>query len=188
MRLVPSRQATYVLASVALIAAATPLLVDSSNSGAGELELVEPANAAMRAKPNVPSTRRKANAKTAGELTPAAAQLLTALAHRTADPSNAGALFAPNSWYVAPPPPAAAPPPRPAAPTAPPMPYTFLGSYAEVGRDTVYFLRRDNRVYDVKPGDTLDDTYTIDAVENDALVLTYKPLNTRQSLALGSGS
>jgi hypothetical protein len=40
-------------------------------------------------------------------------------------------LFASHSWYVAPPPPP--PPAAPVVPTAPPLPYTFLGSYVKSG-------------------------------------------------------
>ncbi len=49
----------------------------------------------------------------------------------------------------------------------------------------MYFLVRDDRVYDAKPGDTLDGTYSFDRVENGQLVFTYKPLNIQQTLAAG---
>lgn len=71
------------------------------------------------------------------------------------------------------------------APTAPAFPYAFVGSYAPQGADAVYFLVRDDRVYDAKPGDTLDGTYSFDRVENGQLVFTYKPLNIQQTLAAG---
>jgi hypothetical protein len=118
-------------------------------------------------------------------LTPAAAKLLFALAHRTSDASNAGDLFTAKSWYVPPPPPPPAEPVAPAAPTAPPFPYVFVGSYTEGRQATVYFLTRGDRVYDVKPGDTLDGIYSVDGVENGSLVFTYKPLATRQTLSIG---
>src|SRR6267142_1218591 len=38
----------------------------------------------------------------------------------------AASLFSPHSWYVAPPPP-------PPAPTAPPLPFAFMGSYKTQG-------------------------------------------------------
>ena len=62
-----------------------------------------------------------------------ATQALYRFAHRVADGTSARALFAPHSWYVAPPPPPP-PPPAPAAslvppkPTAPPLPFQFMGS------------------------------------------------------------
>ena len=112
--------------------------------------------------------------------------LLFAIAHRTVDASRAGELFAPKSWYSPPPPP---PPPAPvplAAPTAPPLPYTFVGSYTDGNGTTVYFVTREDRVYDVKPGDVLDQIYSVGAVENGQLVFTYKPLNVRQLLPIGA--
>jgi hypothetical protein len=118
-----------------------------------------------------------------------AAAFLTRLAHRSADAATAEALFASRSWYVAPPPPPPAPPapPRaaPVVPTAPPLPFTLLGSYAAQGDQATYFLSRDDRIYDVKPGDTIDADYTLVAVDGANLIFNYKPLNSRQSLALG---
>jgi hypothetical protein len=120
----------------------------------------------------------------ARQLAPAAARSLLAAAKRTADASQADELFAPKSWYTPPP----APPPAPSAPvaepSAPPLPYTFLGSYTDGNNATVYFVTRADRVYDVKAGDTLDQVYRVD-VESGQLVFTYLPLNVRQSLSLG---
>lgn len=52
----------------------------------------------------------------------------------------------------------------------------------------MYFVTRDDRVYDVKPGDTIDQTYSVDAIRDGNLVFTYKPLNVQQLLPLGDGS
>jgi hypothetical protein len=100
----------------------------------------------------------------------------------------AGALFAVHSWYVAPPP----PPPAvvvvqaPAPPSAPPLPFAFMGSYkAQDGKPT-FFLTSGDRVYDVKVGDTLDNTYSVDGVKSGQLLLTYMPLKIQQSLAVGA--
>lgn len=106
-------------------------------------------------------------------------------ATRNADASKAADLFATRSWYSPPPPPAPTSPPPVAAPTAPPLPFTFLGSYTDGTNATVYFVAREDRVYDVKPGDAIDATYTVQAVENGQLVFTYKPLNERQLLPIG---
>jgi hypothetical protein len=118
-----------------------------------------------------------------------AAAFLTRLAHRTAESGRAGALFASRSWHVAPPPPPPPPPaPPPAAaapPTAPPLPFTLLGSYAAEGDQVTYFLARDDRIYDVKAGDAVDADYTLVAADGANLTFNYKPLNSRQSLALG---
>jgi hypothetical protein len=116
------------------------------------------------------------------------ARALFAAARRTADASNAGELFASRTWYTPPPPPPPPPPAAVVAPTAPPLPFRFLGAYSDGGGPTVYFVTRDDRVYDVKPGDTIDQTYSVDAIRDGNLVFTYKPLNVQQLLPLGDGS
>jgi hypothetical protein len=117
------------------------------------------------------------------------ARTLLALAHRVVDPSAAGSLFAVHSWYVAPPPPPPPPvvtaPVEPVKPTAPPLPFTFMGSYAPNGAQPVFFLTHGDRVYDVHVGDTLDNTYSVDAFSNGVLTFTYKPLNQQQQLITG---
>jgi hypothetical protein len=89
---------------------------------------------------------------------------------------------------VAPPPPPPAPevkPEPPPKPVAPPLPFTYMGSYAPNGAKPVFFLTQGDRVYDVHIGDTLDGTYSVDAFNNGALVFTYKPLNQQQQLTTG---
>ena len=96
-----------------------------------------------------------------------------------------GNLFAVQSWYIAPPP----PPPRPATvvvPTAPPLPFAFLGSYARASEKPVFFLTRGDVVYDVRAGDTIDSTYLVEGIENGSLIFTYQPLKQRQSLLVGN--
>jgi hypothetical protein len=123
-----------------------------------------------------------------GSVSAPVAHSLLALAHRVVEQTSAGALFASHSWYVAPPPPPPAPvveAPPPPKPTAPPLPFTYMGSYAPNGAKPVFFLTQGDRVYDVHIGDTLDNTYTVDAFTNGALVFTYKPLNQQQQLSTG---
>ena len=99
----------------------------------------------------------------------------------------AASLFSPQSWYVAPPPPPPAPVvyQPPPAPTAPPLPFAFMGSYRAQGGGAVYYLTAGDRVYDVKVGDTLDNTYSVDGVKSGQLLLTYMPLKIQQSIAVG---
>jgi hypothetical protein len=115
------------------------------------------------------------------------AQSLMQLAHRVVGESGAGSLFAAHSWYVPPPPPppVVTAPVVPAAPVAPPLPFTYMGSYAPIGAQPVFFLTQGDRVYEVHIGDTLDNTYTVDAFTNGALIFTYKPLNQQQQLTTG---
>jgi hypothetical protein len=123
-----------------------------------------------------------------------AAQLLYSLTHRVADGDSAQSLFASRSWYIPPP-----PPPPPAVPTltpaqeaalkvpvAPPLPFSFMGSYAAYGDTPVFFLTQGDRVFSVKVGDTLNDVYTVDSMTNGQLVMTYKPLKIQQLLTVGS--
>ena len=95
-------------------------------------------------------------------------------------------LFASHSWYVAPPPPPPPPPEAPVAPSAPPLPYTFLGSYVKSGDKPVYFLVRGDRVFDVRPGDTLENTYAVGNASRGQLQLTYLPLKQDQWMSVGS--
>src|SRR5439155_14987028 len=104
------------------------------------------------------------------------------------------ALFASHSWYTPPPPPlpAPAPPPLSAAqlaalntPTAPPLPYSYIGSYTPDGSQPVFFLTQGDRVYNVRVGDNLNDTYSVDSFTNGLLVMTYKPLKIQQQLSVG---
>jgi hypothetical protein len=109
------------------------------------------------------------------------------MSDRIVKDTAAASLFSPQSWYVAPP----APPPAPVvyqappAPTAPPLPFAFMGSYKAEGGGSTYFLTAGDRVYDVKVGDTLDNTYSVDGVKSGQLLLTYMPLKIQQSLAVG---
>ncbi|MCJ7556191.1 MAG: hypothetical protein MUP90_04665 [Gammaproteobacteria bacterium] len=107
-----------------------------------------------------------------------------------ARPAHAGVsadLFNRQSWYTPPPP---APVVRqaravaPAAPTAPPLPFTVMGSYEQEDK-TLYFLVKGDRVFDAKEGDILEGTYRVDGVSNGQLRFTYLPLDISQGLQLG---
>src|SRR5437762_1898111 len=137
--------------------------------------------------PGFPTPRRRSRAACASSSRGRRPQRATP-ATRVVHPTAAGALFAAHSWYVAPPPPPVAmvsEPVAPPKPVAPPLPFTYMGSYAPSGAKPVFFLTQGDRVYDVHIGDTLDKTYTVDAFTNGALVFTYKPLNQQQQLMTG---
>ncbi len=168
-----SRRGKWLTGIAALIAAYVAFGPKDSDS-------VEPARATAAAPAHAP--------RAATTLSAPGARSLLALAHRVVDPTAAGALFATHSWYVAPPPPPPAPevkPEPPPKPVAPPLPFTYMGSYAPNGAKPVFFLTQGDRVYDVHIGDTLDGTYSVDAFNNGALVFTYKPLNQQQQLTTG---
>ncbi|HYL72433.1 MAG TPA: hypothetical protein VEY89_14125, partial [Candidatus Dormibacteraeota bacterium] len=122
--------------------------------GPKDSDSVEPARAGAR------PAARETRAAPGAVSTPVAHSLL-ALAHRVVEQTSAGSLFASHSWYVAPPPPPPPPvgeAPPPPKPTAPPLPFTYMGSYAPNGAKPVFFLTQGDRVYDVHIGDTLDNT------------------------------
>jgi len=102
--------------------------------------------------------------------------------------ADTGDMFQSKSWYVPPPPPKpvkAAPPPPPPPPTAPPLPFSYTGSYQAVGGNLVIYLARGDKLYAVSPGDTLDGTYKIEGVNAGELSIMYLPLNISQNLRIG---
>jgi hypothetical protein len=105
---------------------------------------------------------------------------------RVVAPRFSTALFAQHSWFVLAPAPKPAPPPPPPEPTAPPFPYTFVGSFAPDGDPPVFFLARADRVIDAHVGDRLDGVYQFESAAGGQLVFVYLPLNVRQNLAAGA--
>lgn len=101
--------------------------------------------------------------------------------------SEAG-LFAPVEWEpaaVAEPEKAAAPvTAEPAAPQAPPLAFRVIGSYEQAGQ-TIVFLQQNERNHVVRVGDTIDDTYKVEAIEGTSMTLRYLPLDQVQNLELG---
>jgi hypothetical protein len=98
-------------------------------------------------------------------------------------------VFAATSWQptVAPlPAPSARPPSEPVAPppAAPPMPFRFIGRYGDADSQIV-MLVKDDRLYLVAVGETIDDVYRVDRVSGTMVELTYLPLNLKQSLSTG---
>lgn len=79
----------------------------------------------------------------------------------------------------------APPPTPPPPPQAPPLPFAYLGKLVD-GGTTLVFLSRGDRNYVVRQGDTIDGTYRVDEIGDQSIALTYVPLDSRQSLALGT--
>jgi len=171
-----TRRGKWLVGSAAVIAAWIAF-------GPKDPDAVEPARASSA---TAAHTARPAAA--AAEAVPMA-QALLRVAHRVADATASGSLFAAHSWYVPPPPPPPPPvvqaPVVPPKPVAPPLPFTYMGSYTPSGSPAVFFLTNGEKVYDVHLGDTIDNTYTVDALNGAQLVFTYKPLNQQQQLSTG---
>lgn len=90
-------------------------------------------------------------------------------------------LFASGGWQ--PPVPIFKPSPLP-APTAPPLPFTFLGKKLEGGAWEV-FLVRGEQSFVVRSGTLIENIYRVEAIMPPTLSMTYLPLSEKQTLAIG---
>ncbi|HXU94305.1 MAG TPA: hypothetical protein VFP33_11690, partial [Gallionella sp.] len=63
-----------------------------------------------------------------------------------AEEGGSRGVFGVTSWYVPPPPPPAQPPPPPPKPTAPPLPFSYLGRFQESESQTIMLVKGD-RIY-----------------------------------------
>ncbi len=59
-----------------------------------------------------------------------------------------------------------------------------MGKLAEDQSTTVFLISGDRNLV-VKLGDVIDNTYRLDEVTDSTVVLTYLPINQRQSLPIG---
>lgn len=98
--------------------------------------------------------------------------------------TTASALFGTHSWEPPPQkvvPQKALPPPRP---TAPVLPFTYLGKKAEDGAWEVY-LARGEQTYIVREHALLEGVYRVETIKPPLLYLTYLPLKQMQTLSIG---
>lgn len=86
--------------------------------------------------------------------------------------------FRRKSWYVAPPPP---PPPKP---TAPPLPFQYLGQLHEDSEQRV-FINHQGRHLVIKAGDLIGGMYAVETVTAGQVVFIYLPLREKQVLPTG---
>ena len=106
---------------------------------------------------------------------------LTRLARADA-PAPGADPFAPKSF-------APAPQPQPqqatarAAPSAPPLPFTYIGKLTQDGRTEVFVLRGDELI-SIAAGQQIDAQYRVDAISDARIAFTYLPLKSRQMLEL----
>ena len=97
------------------------------------------------------------------------------------------ALFGSHNWTPPPPPPppaprvVVAPPPKP---TAPPLPFTYIGKKLENGNWEAY-LARGTETYIVHNKTMIDDTYRAEMIVPPNLTITYLPLKQVQTLTIG---
>jgi hypothetical protein len=96
-------------------------------------------------------------------------------------------LFAARSFYVAPPPkPLAVVTPPP--PKAPPLPFAYMGRFQEGGASVVIFLTRGERLYSVRVGEVIDETYRIENLTPNEVIFIYLPMDERQVLRIAEAS
>ena len=81
-----------------------------------------------------------------------------------------------------PPPPVAAPLP---APTAPPLPFIFVGKHFENNRWEV-FVSRGEQTLILRAGQSIDANYRVESVQPPRMVITYLPLDEKQTLNIGN--
>ena len=105
-------------------------------------------------------------------------------ADRPVPPAEVPDLFKSFSWYVPPPPPPPPPPAPPPKPTAPPLPFTYIGQYIE-GQRSLYLLARGELLFTVAIGDIIDRTYQVESITGGQLTFVYLPLATKQMLNTG---
>ncbi|ANH98864.1 hypothetical protein SAMN04490189_4719 [Pseudomonas koreensis] len=106
------------------------------------------------------------------------------------DLSPAGDLFAAKSWKAAPTlatvtEQAINPAPVVQAPSLPPVPFQFVGRLHDRS-DLQVFLQNGEKIYVVRNGDVIDDTWKITGISDLELSLVYLPLHLSQTLSVGS--
>ena len=69
-------------------------------------------------------------------------------------------------------------------PTAPPIPFTYLGRYGDTASRSV-ILAKGDRVYTVAVGEVIENTYRVEKFTFGMVNLTYLPLNIEQHLPTG---
>ncbi|WP_017454501.1 hypothetical protein [Herbaspirillum rubrisubalbicans] len=90
--------------------------------------------------------------------------------------------FAPKSWYVPPP---AAPAPVVEKPAVPPLPFSYVGRVDDADGKWIIYLAKGAQSYVVQSGDTIDNTYRIENIEDGSLVIRYLPMDSKQTLQIG---
>ncbi len=92
------------------------------------------------------------------------------------------ALFNPQSW-VPPVKKSTAPVVAP-APTAPPLPFKFLGKQ-KIGNEIKVFLAEGDKTLVVAESTKIGSQYVVESISPPKMTLVYLPLNTKQDIAIG---
>jgi hypothetical protein len=142
-------------------------------------QVVQPAKADVAARPAPSLAIAAAPAPPAGNSGPDGLQPRSALA-------GDGHAFARLSWLPPPPPPPPPPvtaPVPPPPPTAPALPFTFVGMVERGADKPQAFLSKGDSLLIVAAGDLVDgNTYRVESLSPSQVVLTYLPLDQRQTI------
>jgi hypothetical protein len=68
-------------------------------------------------------------------------------------------------------------------PTAPPLPFAYLGALGASPQHSQVFLSNGDRLLIVSPGDVIDGQYRIESIASGVITITYLPLRIRQMLS-----
>ena len=94
--------------------------------------------------------------------------------------------FAARGWLPPPPPPPPpapeAPPPPPPPPTAPPVPFKYIGMLEQKAAKPQAFLSKGDALLVVQVGDVVESTYRVESFNSAQVVITYLPLQQRQTI------
>ncbi|MEG2793010.1 MAG: hypothetical protein RR958_00065 [Pseudomonas sp.] len=142
----------------------------SDDADSTDIAMATPAKTAARGA--LPASNTKAKTAAIKDLTPA------------------GDLFAGKSWKAAPTlatvtETAVNLTPVVQAPSLPPVPFQFVGKLHDRS-DLQVFLQNGEKIYVVRNGDVIDDTWKITGISDLELSLVYLPLHLSQTLSVGS--
>lgn len=184
------------LGAALLVAAGFAVFGDKTpNSAVAEAVVRTPVSASVAVSANTANTAGMASTSVSSKTRPAPASIAIQRLRARASliltgPGIASAttgepVFGQHNWNPPPPP---APPPvaaaKPAPPTAPALPFIYLGKSLSEGRWEV-FLSRGERTIIVQNKSVIDGVYRVDAITPPSMMLTYLPLNQVQQLTIG---
>ncbi|WP_321790258.1 hypothetical protein [Burkholderia pyrrocinia] len=92
--------------------------------------------------------------------------------------------FTASSWLPPPVEVPTLPETRPAPPSAPPVPFTYVGEQDAKAAKPHVFLSNGDQLLIVSPGDVIDGQYRVESVSESSVVLTYLPLNQVQVVSI----
>jgi hypothetical protein len=171
------------------VASLTIIVLAPNDNESASVSQAKPAKQRVTTNASAPSNSDKQTSQAVGRVE---LERLVKLGKPKNEQGSVGDAFNNLSWYVPPPvkpqayePPP--PPPPPPVPTAPPLPFTFLGRYDD-SVSLVIILTKGDRVYTVSVGDVIENTYKVEKLTAGVLTFTYLPLKIEQKLRIGEAS